>query len=404
MSLTMDREKVTFTPRSGESWRSPWRMYQRLRDFDPVHRVVPEQAPEDDYWVLSRYADVSAAARDTATFSSAQGLTIVYGEMEAIGLSANPPLVMQDPPEHTAFRRIVAKGFTPRQVVAIEPAIRDFVVDRIESLRAQGGGDIMAALFQPLASMVVAEYLGVPEEDRGRFRAWSEVIVQASAEGPRPGSQEAASDLFAYFVELIERRKVEPGDDTVSHLLASGLDDVATLPRILGFAFTMIAGGNDTVIGLLGETARLLTELPDQRNLLLEDPTLIPAAIEELLRWTSPVQGLARTTTRDVEVSGTTIPKGRKTLLLYGSGNRDPRQFGPNSEELDLLRKPTQILTFSLGNHTCLGAAAARTQARVVLEELLARCPQFTVDSDSLEYAAGIYTRRPATVPIRTND
>ncbi|BBZ15252.1 hypothetical protein MBRA_54470 (plasmid) [Mycobacterium branderi] len=137
MSATMHDQRVAFTPRSGASWRDPWPMYAQLREHDPVHHVVPAHAPEKDYWVLSRYADVSAAARDHETFSSAHGLTVDYGEMERLGLTDNPPLVMLDPPQHTTFRRMVAKGFTPKQMVSIEPAVRDFVVERIERLRTR---------------------------------------------------------------------------------------------------------------------------------------------------------------------------------------------------------------------------------------------------------------------------
>lgn len=406
MTTTMNGTLVSFIPRSGNTWRDPWAMYAGLREHDPVHHVIPEHAPENDYWVLSRYADVSAAARDHETFSSSQGLTIGYREMEALGLDAAPPLVMQDPPEHTAFRRMVAKGFTPRQMVTIEPTVREFVIDRIEGLRSAGGGDIVTDLIKPLASMVVAHYLGVPEEGRAKFGAWSDAIVEGNAQGHPDAAIEATAELFGYFSELVERRKVEPGDDTVSHLVAAGqgADDTVLLVQVLGFAFTMIAGGNDTIIGLLGGSALLLTQHRDQRALLLEDQGKIPDAVEEFLRLTSPVQGLARTATRDVEIDGVTIPAGRKTLLLYASANRDHRQYGPEAEELDVLRRPSGIMSFSQGHHHCIGAAAARMQSRVVLEELLIRCPEFSVDCDAVEYAGGMYVRRPNHLPFVAAD
>jgi cytochrome P450 len=399
----MTATSVTFTPGSAATWRSPWAMYAALREHDPVHHVIPEHAPDKDYWVLSRYADVSAAAKDCDTFSSAQGLTIDYGEMEAIGIADNPPMVMQDPPSHTTFRRFVAKGFTPRQVTAIEPKVREFVVDRIEKLRAKGGGDIVTEFFKPLPSMVVAHYLGVPEKDWDRFDAWTDAIVAGNATRHQPAAGPAITELMAYFTELIKLRQTQPEDDTVSHLVASGIGadgDFSGVLSILGFAFTMITGGNDTTTGMLGGAVQLLTVRRDQRQLLIDDPALIPDAVEELLRLTSPVQGLARMTTRDVEIEGTTIPAGRKTLLLYGSGNRDHRQFGPDAEDLNVLRRPAQILTFSHGNHHCLGAAAARMQARVALEELLGRCPEFDVDADAVEYAEGSYVRRPTHLPF----
>ncbi|WP_285032351.1 cytochrome P450 [Mycolicibacterium sp. lyk4-40-TYG-92] len=399
----MTATAVTFTPGSAATWRGPWAMYAALREHDPVHHVIPEHAPDKDYWVLSRYADISAAAKDHGTFSSADGLTFNYDDMEAVGIKDNPPMVMQDPPVHTTFRRLVAKGFTPRQVTAVEPKVREFVIDRIEKLRAKGTGDIITEFLKPLPSMVVAHYLGVPEQDWDRFDAWTDAIVAANATGHQASAGPAVAEIFGYFNELIAYRQKNPGDDTVSHLVEAGFGadgDMSGILSILGFAFTMITGGNDTTTGMLGGAVQLLSARRDQRQLLIDDPALIPDAVEELLRLTSPVQGLARMTTRDVEIEGTTIPAGRKTFLLYGSGNRDHRQFGPDAEELNVLRRPAQILTFSHGNHHCLGAAAARMQARIALEELLTRCPDFDVDADAVEYAEGSYVRRPTHLPF----
>ncbi len=177
--------------------------------------------------------------------------------------------------------------------------------------------------------------------------------------------------------------------------------DIAGTLSVLAFTFTMVTGGNDTTTGMLGGSMQLLHQRPDQRRLLAEQPGLIPDAVDELLRLTSPVQGLARTTTRDVTLHDTTIPAGRKVLLLYGSANRDERQYGPDAGELDVTRRPRNILTFSHGAHHCLGAAAARMQSRVALTELLARCPDFEVDESGIVWSGGSYVRRPLSVPIR---
>lgn len=393
-------QSPAFVPCSGPSWRDPFPMYSALRDLDPAHHV-----PEGDYWVLSRFADVFGAARDTATFSSADGLTFRYGDMDAAGLGEATPMVMLDPPEHTAFRRQVARAFTPRRVQSLEPVIRQFVATRLERLR--DGGDIVAEVFKPLPSMVVAHFLGVPAEDRDRFDDWTDAIVAASAEGDVLAAPQAVGELFEYFTDLIERRRQQPGDDTISQLLSDESDegdegDVAAVPamRILGFAFTMVAGGNDTTTGLLGGSAELLTEHPDQRRLLLDDPALIADAVDELLRLTSPVQGLARTTTGDVELHDTTIPAGRKVLLLYASANRDPREFGDDADELRVERRPRQIMSFGYGAHHCLGAAVARLQSRVALEELLGTFPEFTVDAAAGEFAPGHFVRRYRTLPF----
>ena len=392
---------VAYVPGGDEAWRSPWASYAALRDHDPVHHVVPEGREHADYYVLTRHADVLDAAVDTATFSSAQGLTVEYGELEKIGLTDNPPMVMQDPPDHTAFRRLVSRGFTPRQVVDVEPAVRAFVVERLEQIAARGHGDIVAELFKPLPSMVVAHYLGVPADDRDRFDGWTDAIVAASSTGAATDAADATAEMLDYFSQLIDRRRREPGDDTISQLVAAGVgDDPAGLVSILGYVFAMVTGGNDTTTGALGGAVQLLAEHPRQRAALVADPLLTKAAVEEFLRLTSPVQGLARTVTRDVELHGVTIPSGRKVLLHYGAANRDPRRYGPDADELDVHRSPSQILTFGQGGHHCLGNAAARMQARVALEELLARIPHFEVDVAAVRWAPGPYVRRPVTVPF----
>jgi cytochrome P450 len=368
-------------------------MYAALRDHDPVHH-----AADGDFYVLTRFADVWAAAGDPATFSSAKGLTVTSGEVEATALGDATPMVFLDPPEHTAFRALVTKKLTPRKVSTIEPAVRRFVVERLERVCAMGSADIVAELFKPLPSFVVAHYLGVPPEDRVLFDRWTEAIVQAAASSSPTAAGDRFSELLAYFATLVARRRREPADDIVSDLTRLGEDNVTTA-RILGFAFTMVTGGNDTVTGMLSGSACLLTQHPEQRAILVTRPDSIPAAVEELLRLTSPVQNLARTTTRDVALHGVTIPAEKKVLLGYAAANRDDREFGPTAEELDVERRISKILTLSYGTHYCIGAAAARLQARVVLEELLARCPRFQVDVEAGVYAPGSYVRRHLSLP-----
>src|SRR3954449_9475132 len=210
MTATLSHHSpVRFQLADADTWPNPWPMYAALRDHDPVHHVIPDGRPDHDYYVLSRHADVWSAARDHETFSSAQGLTVNYGELELIGLQDNPPFVMQDPPVHTEFRKLVSRGFTPRQVEAVEPKVREFVVERIERLRADGGGDIVTELFKPLPSMVVAHYLGVPEHDRQQFDGWTEAIVAAQTQdggfaGAVESVGEAVASMMAYFTQLIE--------------------------------------------------------------------------------------------------------------------------------------------------------------------------------------------------------
>ena len=382
---------LAYRPFGRETWRDPYALYRQLREHDPVHR-----SPSGP-WVLSRFADVFDAARDTGTFSSAQGLTFV-NEVAELGLP--PTIVMMDPPDHTRYRRLVNRGFTPRHVEELEPQLRAYVVDRIEELRAAGGGDLVAGLARPTPSWVVAHYLGVPLEDRGRFDEWTAALVQSGA-GGMYGAAGALAELYAYFAALVERRRDERGDDLVSVLLDADESGAGIgLDGVIGYAFVMIAGGNDTTTGLLAGAAELLAGAPDQRTRLIDDPSLIPNAVEELLRLTSPVQGLCRVATRDVTVRGTSIAAGDRVLLCYGAANRDPEEFGPDAEELDVGRAIPRLLTFSTGAHFCLGAAAARLQGRVVLEELLARCPSFTVDAAAGVFADGAFTRRYEYLPF----
>jgi hypothetical protein len=389
----MTANRVVYEPFGRDTWRDPFTLYRRLRDEDPVHK-----SPHG-FWVLTRFGHVLDAVKDTATFSSASGLTF-QNEREALALP--PTIVMMDPPDHTRYRRLADRGFTPRRTAEIEPALRRFVVDRIERLKRDGEGDFVAAVARSVPSWVVAHYLGVPEEDRHKFEGWTQAFVQANAMGHATSAGQALGDLVAYFSQLVQRRRRHPDDDLVSVLLRADQEGNGVgLEGILGYAFVMIAGGNDTTTGLLTGAAELLTAYPAERQRLLADPSLIPNAIEEFLRLTTPVQGLCRVTTREVTIEGgTTLAPGERVLLCYAAANRDPREFGPDAEELDVGRHIVRHLSFSIGAHFCLGAAAARLQSRIVLEELLARCPNFSVDSEAGVFAHGSFTRRYETLPF----
>lgn len=404
---------LVFDPFDPDTVRSPYDTYRRLRDEAPLHFVpfaaVATHEPNlarraGGFYVLSRFADVFAAARDTATFSSAHGLSIDGSDIEALGLV--PTIVMMDQPEHTAFRRLVSRGFTPRQVAQLAPDIEAFVTQRIDAmeagLREHGSVDLIDELAGPLPSFVVATYLGVPDADRDRFDRWSLAIVAANAEGDVLGrAQDAVGELYAYFTDLIEKRRRDPGDDMISELVHATLDDEPmSIEGILGYAFVMIAGGNDTVTGLVGGAAAELTYDRDQRRVLLDEPGLIAPAVDELLRMTSPVQGLSRHVLRDVEIHGRTVPAGARVHLLYGSANRDPREFGADAELLDVRRRPPRIMSFSSGPHHCLGASAARLQGRVALEQLLRRFPDFEVDTEAAAWAPGAFVRRYQSLPF----
>jgi cytochrome P450 family 130 len=381
---------LEYRPFGRDTWRDPYPLYRRLRDEDPVHRSP------GGYWVLTQFQHVFDAARDTVTFSSAHGLTF---DNEGANLGVQT-MVFMDPPEHTRYRRLVSRGFTPRNVEALEPALRLHVRSHVQALRNSGSGDFVAGLARPIPSWVVAHYLGVPEEDRFRFDQWTQAIVQASYDAGMTAAG-AVADLSAYFMELVEVKRHSPGDDVVSDLIRA--DDEGHgigLEGILGMAFVMIAGGNDTTTGLLAGAAELLTTFPDQRQRLIDDPSLIPNAVDELLRLTSPVQGLCRVALRDADIGRTAIASGDRVLLCYASANRDEREFGDDAAELDVGRKIQRFVTFGVGSHFCLGAAATRLQGRIVLEELLSACPGFAVDAANGVFADGGFTRRYESLPF----
>ena len=391
------RERAHYVLRGREAWRAPWEDYRRLRDEDPVHRA--EHPEHGEFYVLSRFSDVFGAVRDTETFSSARGLTLDRSDM-AMFEGRAAPIVMTDPPEHTVMRRRVSRPMTPRNVAVLEPELREYVDARLDEMaECVGEIDIIEFLFKPLPSFLVAHYLGVPLSDRARFDAWSSAIVAANSTGDLAGAGEAFAQLFGYAEELIELRRASPGGDLVSELVRSDSVDLDAL-WIVGFVFTMVTGGNDTTTGLLGGATELLTEARDQRRILLDEPARIRPSVDEFLRLTTPVQNLARTTTRDVEIRNRVIPANTKVVLLYGAANRDEREFGPTAEVLDVLRAPARILSFGYGPHHCLGAAAARLAAGVAIERLLGRFPDFEVDATRGRFAPGPFVRRYESLPF----
>lgn len=399
---------ATFRLPTAETWSNPWPMYRALRDLDPVHHVVPRADGGQNspgYFVLSRHTDVWSAACDTETFSSTLAAAVEHNGLKPGASQRNPSQVLQGSSAHAEFRKLVSHGFAP-QLGTMESRVREFVVERIERIRVEGGGDIVADLLRPLPSMVVADYLGLPEEDRVHFDDWAQAVAAVTtAEGGLANALQGVigplATMMSYFGELIRLRQFVAGNDTVSQLVSAGVGaDAAGVQSVLAFIFAMIANGIDTTTGMLAGSVQLLHQRPDQRKLLVENPELIPGSIDEFLRLTSPVQAMSRTVTRDVTIRGTAIPEGRQVLLLYGSANRDERQYGPDAGELDVQRQPRNIVAFSQGVNRCLGAAAARMQSRVVLTELLSRCPDFTVDEAGIVWANSSHVRRPVAVPF----
>ncbi|HZY75114.1 MAG TPA: cytochrome P450 [Jatrophihabitantaceae bacterium] len=376
---------VSYDPYDPAVLDNPYEAYRRLRDEDPVH-LHRGRGDDGEFYVLSRFADIWDAVRDTATFSSAQGLTF-RNESDALGLA--PTIVMLDPPVHTKLRALIGAAFTPRRVTRLEGELRSFVRERIALMeqRAADGEpiDLHQDFSSPIPTFVLGSLLGIPESDRARFDPWVRGLTRLQNAGfaveEITDAFGSVAEMFAYFSDVIAARRREPTDDLLGALVAAEIDgERLTDWDILGFCFVMVAGGNDTTGNLISHGVMLLDGDHAAREQLVADPSLIPGALLEFLRLESSVQGLARMTTRPVVVGDTEIPQGVKVLMLYGSGNRDEREFGPDADRLDITRDVKRHLAFSSGAHFCIGSHFARLQARVAFEELLARQPHVGVD------------------------
>lgn len=389
-----------FSPRSAGEWRDPYPMYKTLRENAPVHRV-PDNGEGEDYYVFSRHADVFEASVNGEVYTSTKGITFSYNDM-AIHEGRDIPIVNMDGPEHMEIRRVSLERFSPQRLAAIEPQMRAFVVEQLDRVIESGGGDIIEAVCKPLPSFFVALSLGVPLSDRALFDDWAWKVASASASGDVMAASDAVMEMVGYFSKMIADRRENPQDDMISALVHAELADGSRFSdaKIFGMGFTMVLGGNDTSTGLLSSALEYLTRYPDQRRKLADDPSLRRNAATEALRLSAPVQGLARTVTREVTHHGVTIPEGRKVMLLYASANRDELVFGSDAEDFDVTRKIKQHMAFSAGAHMCIGAAAARMQAEIFLDEIMRKCPDFVVDYKAGRFAEGHFVRRYDVLPF----
>ncbi|MFI0452671.1 cytochrome P450 [Actinomadura sp. 6N118] len=375
----------------------PYPAYRRLRDDDPVHRHG-----DPPFWALSRFADIWAAVRDPATFSSAQGLTFYPDEIGTLGLA--PTMVMLDPPRHTRLRRLISHGFTPRRISALEDLLREFVRSRLDDMERKAADnepvDLHRDFSSPLPTFALAHLLGVPAADRTRFDPWVATLTTLQDDGFRGGAVEAVAEMFAYFSDVVAARRADPTDDLISALTRAEIDGERLSDwDILGFCFVMVAGGNDTTGNLISHGVALLDGHHAQREKLVADPSLIANALLEFLRLEGSVQALARTTTRPVTLHGVEIPAGEKVMMLYGAANRDEREFGPTAGTLDITREIPRHLGFATGVHFCIGSHLAKLQARIALEELYARHPHAGVDLGNAKRISSPFTRGWATLP-----
>lgn len=369
----------------------PHTVYRALREEHPVHYVANR-----DLWILSRHEDILAAIKDPTTFSSVDGVVPSGFKPEV------PTLIVLDPPDHTAMRKAVMRAFTPRRMDAMAGRVRGFATDLLDSLEARAPAgepvDAFEGFTDPLPIYVMAELLGVDPAERPMFKRCGDAIVYSS--GADPETLFAAQrELTAYLETVFQARKREPKDDLISLLLTSS-DEGRALEddELLGLCFLLLVAGTETTTSALGNAMLLLERHPEARRTLIEDPSLIPSAAEEVLRFDTPVQGLSRVTTRDVEIRDRKIPKGARVHLLYAAANRDPRVF-PDPDAFDVTRTPNNHLAFGFGIHFCLGASLARLELRIGIEALLARAPDYRLDLSGLERLPSDTNRGFAQLP-----
>lgn len=369
---------MELNPFSYDFHADPYPTYRWLRDHAPVYRNDAL-----DFWALSRWDDVLAGSLAHEVYSSAKGTVL---EIDPSMIEGFPIIIFMDPPRQTRLRRLVSKAFTPARIGALEPFVRATAIELIERMVAAGRADFIADFAARLPIAVISAMIGVPDADRDMVREWTDESLSRDADCPDipPRALAASGRLGQYFYALSTEKRANPQDDMISLLAQAEFDEDGVVQRLtaaelVGFCNLLSAAGNETVTKLLGNAAVLLARHPDQRRRLVEDPRRLPGAIEECLRYWPPSQYQGRTLTREVTLHGVTMPRDARVLLLTAAATRDERQF-PNADAFDIDRDVSMQMAFGHGAHKCLGAALARLESRIALEELHARIPEYAID------------------------
>jgi cytochrome P450 len=401
--MTVTATPVEFDPFSEEFFNDPYEMYRRLRDEAPIY-----YSEQYGFYALSRFADVLAAHRDWETFSSAHGVELFLLSKDPEEIRSYRNIIMMDPPEHDRFRSLVSRVFTPRAVTALEPMIREVICGFLDRLNDALEFDAVADLAAPFPVEVISRMLGVPEEDRQQIRHRIDLTLrrQPGQMAPSTENQQAVVENGIYFHELTVEKRKNPGNDMLSRLtqvtvdrgdgVETGLDDA----EITGFAALLGGAGAETVTKLVGNAVVLFDRNPDQWRKVVDDREKIPRAVEEILRYWPPSQYQGRFSRQERTLESGTVPAGYPTLLITGAATRDPRAF-EHPDEFDIERQPGITIGFGHGVHSCLGAALARMESRIALEELLSRWQRLEVDEAGLRRVQMANVAGYSNVPVR---
>lgn len=378
----------------------PYPTYRWLRASDPVHHLG------GDYWVVSRYHDVLRVLRNPTGMSSALGYRGMIGDASTrLAARSDQPvdvadtgigmiqqafnglrvLISSDPPDHTRLRRLVSREFTPRSIAAMEPRVQtvcERLIAELLDARVDGCVDVWEHLSYPLPTMVIAELLGIEPERRADFKRWSDAVVNdMSLGGGGDISRGAihALEMFQYFETMIAARRKSPGSDLISILVTRPPegDEPLSTAELVAFCVLLLIAGNETTTNLLGNFFEAMHDFPDEQSIVRADPSLVPAVVEETLRYDSPIQGIWRGLRQPAEVGGVELPQEARVMVLFASANRDEAVFGEDAEVFRAQRSPRDHIAFGNGIHLCLGAALARLEARVAISTLLARTSWF---------------------------
>ena len=393
----VDTTDISYDPYDVAIDADPYPVFRRLRDEAPLYHNE-----QYDFYAVSRFDDVERGLVDSRSYISSHGAVL-----ELIKANVQIPpgtLIFEDPPTHTVHRALLSRMFTPRRVSALEPKIREFCEHSLDPLVGSGGFDFVADLGAQMPMRVIGMLLGVPEQDQEAVRDQVDANLRTEAGRPMDTTVDMAvsGDMFA---DYIDWRAEHPSDDIMTELLHAEFTDetgaVRRLSReeVLTYVAVVAGAGNETTTRLIGWAGKVLADNPGERRKLVEDRSLIPNAIEELLRYESPAPHIGRYMPNAVEVHGQTVPAGSAMLFLTGAANRDDRRF-EDPERFDVNRKIVKHLTFGYGIHFCLGAALARLEGRVALDEVLKRFPEWDVELDKARLAPTSTVRGWETLPV----